>query len=97
MFPIAWPEPFGLVMIEGMACGTPVIAFNRGSVPEVIDHGSPASCPTRRPPSRRWNNPQAGSRAGAGHFDRRFTTRRMAEDYVDVYESCCRAGLVCVQ
>ena len=39
LFPIDWPEPFGLVMIEAMACGTPVIAFNRGSVPEVIDHG----------------------------------------------------------
>ena len=39
LFPIDWPEPFGLVMIESMACGTPVIAFDRGSVPEVIDDG----------------------------------------------------------
>jgi glycosyltransferase involved in cell wall biosynthesis len=39
LFPIDWPEPFGLVMIEAMACGTPVVAFNRGSVPEIIDHG----------------------------------------------------------
>jgi len=39
LFPIDWPEPFGLVMIEAMACGVPVIAFRRGSVPEVIDHG----------------------------------------------------------
>jgi glycosyltransferase involved in cell wall biosynthesis len=38
LFPIDWPEPFGLVMIEAMACGTPVIAFRRGSVPEVIEH-----------------------------------------------------------
>ena len=39
LVPIDWPEPFGLVMIEAMACGTPVIAYNRGSVPEVIDEG----------------------------------------------------------
>ena len=39
LMPIDWPEPFGLVMIEAMACGTPVIAFNRGSVPEVIEEG----------------------------------------------------------
>ena len=39
LVPIDWPEPFGLVMIEAMACGTPVIAYNRGSVPEIIDHG----------------------------------------------------------
>ena len=43
LVPIDWPEPFGLVMIEAMACGTPVIAYNRGSVPEIIDEGLTAS------------------------------------------------------
>src|SRR5205085_1246207 len=39
LFPISWPEPFGLVMIEAMACGTPVIAFRAGAVPEIVEHG----------------------------------------------------------
>ena len=39
LFPIRWPEPFGLVMVEAMACGTPVIAFRQGSVPEIVEHG----------------------------------------------------------
>ena len=88
IFPINWPEPFGLVMIESMACGTPVIAFNCGSVPEVIDPGVTGFI---------VNDIDAAVAAlGKVHmldrarvrstFDRRFTARRMAEDYVDVYE-----------
>ena len=88
MFPIAWPEPFGLVMIEAMACGTPVIAFNCGSVPEVLDHGvtgfivndiDQAVAAT----AKIHTIDRARVRAT---FDRRFTARRMAEDYVDLYE-----------
>jgi glycosyltransferase involved in cell wall biosynthesis len=89
IFPINWPEPFGLVMIESMACGTPVVAFNCGSVPEVIDPGVTGFIVN--------DIDEAVAAVGKIHtldrgqvratFDRRFTARRMAEDYVDVYES----------
>jgi glycosyltransferase involved in cell wall biosynthesis len=88
LFPIDWPEPFGLVMIEAMACGTPVIAYRSGSVPEVIDEGisgfivddeDAAVAAIRRVPEL----DRAKVRAT---FDRRWTARRMAEDYVSTYE-----------
>ena len=88
LFPIDWPEPFGLVMIEAMACGTPVIAFNCGSVPEVIDHGLtgfivPDEDAAVSAISRLGELDRAAIRR---RFEQRFTARRMAEDYVDVYE-----------
>ena len=89
IFPIRWPEPFGLVMIEAMACGTPVIAFNCGSVPEVIDPGLSGFIVN--------DIDEAVAAVGKIHtldrgrvratFDRRFTSRRMAEDYVDLYKT----------
>jgi len=88
LFPIAWPEPFGLVMIEAMACGTPVIAYRCGSVPEVIDDGvsgfivddeDAAVAATRH----LHELDRAKVRAT---FDRRWTARRMAEDYLEVYQ-----------
>jgi glycosyltransferase involved in cell wall biosynthesis len=88
LFPVDWPEPFGLVMIEALACGVPVVAFRRGSVPEVIEPGvtgfivntvAEAVAATR----------QIGTlsrRQCRMAFERRFSAARMAADYVQVYE-----------
>jgi glycosyltransferase involved in cell wall biosynthesis len=86
--PIDWPEPFGLVMIEAMACGTPVIAFDRGSVPEIIEHGVTGFVVA---------DEEAAIAAVARietldralirrRFEQRFSARRMATDYVRLYE-----------
>jgi len=87
LFPIDWPEPFGLVMIEAMACGTPVIAFRAGSVPEVIDAGI-----TGFVVEAEEEAVQAIQRLGKlsrhkvrAQFERRFTAERMAQDYVGHY------------
>jgi glycosyltransferase involved in cell wall biosynthesis len=85
--PIDWPEPFGIVMIEAMACGTPVIAFNRGSIPEVIDEGltgfivedeeGAIGAFHRLPLLSRENIRE--------RFEHRFTARRMALEYLAAY------------
>ena len=87
LMPIDWPEPFGLVMIEAIACGTPVIAFNRGSVPEIVEDGltgfvvedetSAISAVSRL---HGLSRPRIRTR-----FEERFTARRMAEDYLACY------------
>jgi glycosyltransferase involved in cell wall biosynthesis len=88
LFPIDWEEPFGLVMIEAMACGTPVIAFRRGSVPEVIDDGVTGFIVDDIEQSLHALDKVL-------HFDRqrcrrvfeeRFSVTRMAEDYLKIYE-----------
>jgi len=87
LFPIDWPEPFGLVMIEALACGTPVVAWRNGSVPEVIDDGVTGFI---------VDNEEEAVRAvgGVGRlsrnvcravFEERFDAARMAQDYVEVY------------
>ena len=88
LFPIDWPEPFGLAMIEAMACGTPVLAFQNGSVPEVIDDGVTGYVVD--------TVDEAICALGAvlaldrgrvrRRFEERFTASRMARDYVKVYE-----------
>jgi glycosyltransferase involved in cell wall biosynthesis len=85
--PIDWPEPFGLVMIEAMACGTPVIAFNRGSVPEVIDEGVTGFVVEDETSAVAAVSQLANvSRAGVRQrFEERFSARRMATDYLSIY------------
>jgi glycosyltransferase involved in cell wall biosynthesis len=87
LVPIDWPEPFGLVMIEAMACGTPVIAFNRGSVPEIIEDGLTGFV-VEDETSAAGAVRKIGSlsrQAIRQRFEERFTARRMAEDYLQVY------------
>jgi glycosyltransferase involved in cell wall biosynthesis len=87
LFPIDWPEPFGLVMIEAMACGTPVVAFGCGSAPEVVDDGVTGYIVK--------DADAAVAAVGAienldrrevrRRFDRRFSATAMARGYLDVY------------
>jgi len=88
LFPIDWPEPFGLVMIEAMACGCPVIAMRRGSVPEVMDDGiSGFVVDTVDEAVAAFGRLDEIDRNGVrAQFEKRFTSRRMAEDYVSLYE-----------
>jgi glycosyltransferase involved in cell wall biosynthesis len=89
LFPIDWPEPFGLVMIEAMACGTPVLAFAGGSVGEVVDDGITGYVVTNldEAVSRVSDTITLDRRAVRKRFEQRFSVRRMAEDYVSVYSS----------
>ena len=94
LFPITWPEPFGLVMIEAMACGTPVVATPCGSVPEIVEHGVNGWIAAGEEEAAR-------ALAGLGRFDRaacrrrfdeRFTAERMARDYLGLYRQVARGG-----
>jgi glycosyltransferase involved in cell wall biosynthesis len=88
LFPIDWPEPFGLVMIESMACGTPVIAFKRGSVPEVIENGVSGfvvedELSAVAAVNRLHTLPRETVRKA---FEARFTSKVMAQNYIAQYE-----------
>ncbi len=86
---IDWPEPFGLVMIEAMACGTPVIAFNRGSVPEVVEDGMTGFIveDDLGAIGAVLRLPELDRVAVRRRFEERFTARRMAQEYLAVYRS----------
>ncbi|HEV2132805.1 MAG TPA: glycosyltransferase family 4 protein [Terracidiphilus sp.] len=91
LFPIDWPEPFGLAMIEAMACGTPVIAFRMGSVPEVIEDGV-TGCVVDNLDDAVRAVEHAGSidrRVCRQIFEKRFSARRMSGDYLAVYRQIC--------
>jgi glycosyltransferase involved in cell wall biosynthesis len=89
LFPIDWPEPFGLVMIEALACGTPVVAYDCGSVSEVIQHDASGYIVHNQ--REAIDAARAIGRIDRRHcrevFDRRFTAAKMASRYVDVYQS----------
>ena len=88
LFPIDWPEPFGLVMIEAMACGTPVVAWNCGSVPEVIDEHITGRIVDNEDDAVAATREVIGydRRAVRATFERRFTARAMADRYVHLYD-----------
>lgn len=88
LFPIDWPEPFGLVMIEAMACGTPVIAFNRGSVPEVIENGQSGFVVEDEISAiAAVNRLHTLSRTKVRQcFEKRFTSHVMAKRYLEAYQ-----------
>jgi glycosyltransferase involved in cell wall biosynthesis len=87
IFPVDWPEPFGLVQIEAMACGTPVVAFRNGAVPEVIDDGVTGFVVETVDEAVEAVRRATGlSRAGVrARFDKRFSAARMAGDYLALY------------
>jgi glycosyltransferase involved in cell wall biosynthesis len=88
LFPVDWPEPFGLVMIESMACGTPVIAYARGSVPEVMDEGITGFVVHDVPGAiaALQRIPQLDRAQVRLRFEERFSAARMARDYIAIYE-----------
>ena len=94
LFPIDWPEPFGLVMIEAMACGTPVVAWRNGSVPEVIDDGTTGFVVESVDDAVQAvaRVPSLCRRTCRRVFEERFDAARMAREYVEVYRRVAQDG-----
>ena len=89
LFPIDWPEPFGLVMIEAMSCGTPCVAWRAGSVPEIVEEGMTGyivdSIDAAVEAVQRAAN--LDRRVVRASFERRFSAERMTRDYVALYRN----------
>jgi glycosyltransferase involved in cell wall biosynthesis len=94
LFPIDWPEPFGLVMIEAMACGTPVIAWRRGSVPEIVEDGVTGFIVESEDEAiyAIERIPHLDRRRVRAAFEQRFTARQMAELYRQAFQRVLAAG-----
>jgi glycosyltransferase involved in cell wall biosynthesis len=95
LFPIDWPEPFGLVMIEAMACGTPVIAWRRGSVPEIVEDGVSGFIVESEAEAVEAIHRVRDLDRGAVRavFDQRFTAGRMATNYLQLYRAAIDARI----
>lgn len=87
LFPINWPEPFGMVLIEALSCGTPVIAFNHGSVPEIIEHGKTGyiARDVGDAVNALLNVDQFSRLVCRRSFEKRFSVERMTNDYLTIY------------
>jgi glycosyltransferase involved in cell wall biosynthesis len=98
LFPIDWPEPFGLVMIEAMSCGTPCVAWRAGSVPEIIQEGiNGFIVDSLDAAADAVHHAMSLDRRGVrAHFERRFSAERMTREYVEIYRRVAarRAGRV---
>lgn len=91
LFPIQWAEPFGLVMVEAMACGTPVLAMPGGSVPEIVrPEVSGYICRSAREMAARASNLSLEPAAVRSYVEENFSVARMARDYLHVYEEALR-------
>ena len=96
LFPIDWPEPFGLVMIEAMACGTPVIAYPNGSVNEVIDHGSTGFVinDIKEGIDAVYKSLTLSRKDIRKVFEKRFTIKNMVKNYLDIYENIVKKPIM---
>lgn len=92
LFPIGWDEPFGIVMIEAMACGVPVIAYRRGSVPEIIEDGISGRLvhDIDSAVEAVGRLAEIDRRVCRRRFEERFTAKRMAQDYLTIYQGLAK-------